>query len=157
MDKEEARENRRALKSLLDSAGYHYRRAGEYSYEIPFGGKYRHWEIQMHLHNGWLAFNVYFMDLPQAGTVRSQLFERVAGLNDSLIVMKFVKSSDVLTLDIQYRKEHVDAPVLRNLVGMVYSACEEHYPQLFRIVAGDETLASLESAFQRKALTGGNE
>ncbi len=48
MDKEEARENRRALKSLLDSAGYHYRRAGEYSYEIPFGGKYRHWEIQMH-------------------------------------------------------------------------------------------------------------
>ncbi len=97
------------------------------------------------------------MDLPPAGIVRSKLFERVAELNDSLTVLKFVKSSDVLTLDMQYRKEHVDAPVLRNLVGMVYSACEERYPQLFRIVTGDETLASLESAFQRKALTGGNE
>ncbi len=157
MDKEEARQNRRALKSLLDSAGYHTRRAGEYSYEIAFGGKYRHWEIQTHLHNGWLGFRVYFMDLPQPGALRSKLFERVAELNDDLTVLKFVKSGDILALDMQYRKEHIDAEVLRNVVGMVYAACEEHYPQLFRIVAGDETLSSLESAFQRRAITGGSQ
>ena len=152
-EKEEGRNNRRTLKALLDAAGYTSKRIAETAYEVTFGGNYRDWDVRLAVANGWLAFTIYFFALPPIGSIRTALYERVLELNDVLSASKFTKSKETLTLDLQYRAQHADAEAIQNLIGLLIATCEEHYPELFRIVSGDETLSKLEGAFTRPSVS----
>jgi hypothetical protein len=55
---------------------------------------------------------------------------------------KFVKGSS-LVLEMEYRAEHINAEVMRNLFALRLSNAEEYYPRLFRVVSGDAVLESL--------------
>lgn len=157
VDNEGARRDRRALKALLSSAGYRSKRIGESGYEVTFGGKYRDWDVRIGSSNGWLTFSIYFFATPPVGSIRSALYERILELNDLFVAAKFTKAKEMLTLDLQYRFEHTDAEVLQNQIGLLISLCEEHYPELFRVIAGDEALKTLEDAFVRTSITKGAE
>jgi len=156
-EKPEYQENRRKLRALLSRAGYTATPVAKAVFEMAFGGKFRSWHIRVGLANGWLTFHVYFMDLPTIPSVRAALFERLAEINDDISVAKFVKSGDALTLDMEYREEHVDAEVMRNLVGMLLSHCEGRYLEVLRIVTGDRALQQLEEAFNKASLPTGRE
>ncbi|MDQ2866154.1 MAG: YbjN domain-containing protein [Candidatus Eremiobacteraeota bacterium] len=154
-EKSESRRDRRHLKALLDAAGYTSTRHGDVGYNVQFGGKYRGWEVRVGLRNGWLTFTVYFMHLPEVGAVRNRLFERVCEINDAMSISKFVKFEDSLTLDMEYRAEHVDSEALASLIGLLCNNAEQYYPEIFRIVTGEETLATLQEAYGRVALPKG--
>jgi hypothetical protein len=153
MEQNDPIKNRRRLKSLIAANGYTANRFGENGYEIPFGGQFRDWRIRAYLHNGWLVMHAFVMRVPAAGAARAQLFERMLEVNDDMSVAKFSKYKDMLTLDLEYREEHINAESLRNLLGLMHSLCEQHYTELFRIASGENALASLEAAYQRPALS----
>ena len=64
-------------------------------------------------------------------------------MNRQMPLSKFISSSG-LVLEIDYRADHLDADVLGNLIGLLHANAETHYPKIFRIVSGDETLEKLE-------------
>lgn len=119
---------------------------------MPLAGKLRDWSIRAHIHNGWLSFNTYFMQIPPQGSLRSAVVERMLEVNNEMSIAKFGKSEDVLTVCLEYRREHVDAAAFVGLLGLVHSVCERHYPEFFRIATGDAALEQLELAFNRPAL-----
>ncbi len=145
---EEQRQRLRRLKSLATGAGFSVRRYSS-GYELSFHGKYRDFDVRCVLGGGWLHMSVYILQLPPAGVTRSKLLEHAAELNLAIPLAKFTKSDDVLRLDLEYRDEHVDSPVFENLTNLLRQLAEEHYPEIFRIVSGQEALQSLEAAFQR--------
>jgi hypothetical protein len=65
-----------------------------------------------------------------------------ATANQTMSLTKFVKSS-ALYLELEYRDEHIDPEVVKNIFGLIHSNAEEYYPRLFRIVSGDAVLDSL--------------
>ncbi len=140
---------RRKLKKLLEANQYVAQRFGPSGYALAFAGRLRDWQVRAHINDGWLALRTYVMALPQPPGLRATFTERLLELNDVMSVAKFTKSGNVVTLDLEYREEHVDATVLGNLLGLLQSLADEHYPELFRIAAGDATLASLQQAFKR--------
>ncbi len=156
-DKDSARNDRRKLKALLDANQYVGARFGERGYDLPFSGRLRDWHVRCHLRNNWLALTTFVMAVPEAESLRAKLACRMLELNDTMSVAKFTKSGETLTLDLEYREEHLDPGVFHNLVGLLHSLAEEHYPELFRIAAGDATLATLEHAFERSSLRAGTE
>lgn len=153
MEQNEAPRNRRALKALLDANGYRAHRISDCGYDVPFAGKFRGWHIRARIYNGWLSLSTYLMEIPAKGPQRNALLERMLELNDVMSVAKFSKTNDALSLDLEYREEHVDVPAFNGLILLMHSLCEQFYPELFRIASGDTTLESLEEAFQRPALS----
>ncbi len=156
-DKGSSRNDRRKLKALLNANQYVGTRFGERAYDLPFGGRFRDWHMRAHFHNSWLALTTYVMAVPESESLRAKLACRLLELNDAMSLAKFTKSGETLTLDLEYREEHVDAAVFRNLLSLLHCLAEEHYPELFRIAAGDATLANLQEAFKRPSLTPGTE
>ena len=156
-DKSQAREDRRRLKSLLTAAGYTAQRMGDVTFAVPFAGKFRSWDVRISLSNSWVSWTTFIMQLPAAGPSRTAFLERVLEINDIMSVAKFVKAGDALTLDLEYRYEHLDNEAFRNLTGLLYSLAEEYFPELFRLASGDSALNQLEEAFKRPSLTGGSE
>jgi hypothetical protein len=153
MEQNDAPRNRRALKALLDANGYRAHRISDCGYEVPFSGKLRDWHIRARIYNGWLSLNTYLMEIPAKGPQRSELLERMLEVNDVMNIAKFSKSQETLSLDVEYREEHVDAAAFNGLILLMHSLCEQYYPELFRIASGDSALESLEEAFQRPALS----
>ncbi|HLI96366.1 MAG TPA: hypothetical protein VKT72_09805 [Candidatus Baltobacteraceae bacterium] len=145
---EEPRRRLRRLKSLATGAGFSVRRHGS-GYELSFHGTYRDFDIRCVLGNGWLHTCVYILQLPALSATRSRLLERIAELNLAIPLAKFTKSEDVLCLDLEYREEHVDSAVFGKLANLLRQLAEEHYPEIFRIVSGQERLDALQAAFQR--------
>ncbi len=156
-DKESARAARRRLKTLLEANHYVTERCGEFGYAIPFVGRFRDWHVRVQISNGWLALTTYVMALPEPAGLKATLTDRLLELNDSMSVAKFTKSGSTVTLDLEYREEHVDAAVLGNLLGLLQTLAEQHYPELFRIAAGDATLTTLQEAFERSSHGAGSE
>ena len=156
-DETSARNDRRKLKALLDANQYVGARFGERGYDLPFSGRFRDWHVRAHFHNSWLALTTYVMALPESESLRAKLACLLLELNDAMSLAKFTKSGETLTLDLEYRQEHIDATVLRNLMSLLHALAEEHYPELFRIAAGDATLANLQAAFERPSLAPGTE
>jgi hypothetical protein len=56
---------------------------------------------------------------------------------------KFGISGTCLSLELDYRAEHLDETVLAHLIGLVHSIAEQQYPRIFRITNGDDVLESL--------------
>ncbi|MDE2483226.1 MAG: hypothetical protein KGN02_13695 [bacterium] len=156
-DKSETRANRRRLKALLDRAGYTSVHHSGALFGIPSGGTLRSWDMRTALCNGWVSWSIYMLRWPSAPHAAAALAQRVLELNDVMSVAKFSKHGDALTLDMEYRVEHVDPESFENLTNLVFGFAEEHYPELFRIANGTESLKRLEDAFRRPALGGGED
>ena len=153
MDEQDlVRQNRRRLKSLISANNYKAHHVVGASYMLPFGGKYRDWQVRTHIHNGWICFSAHIMEMPEPGSVRNALLEKVVELNATVSLAKFSCSGNTLRLELEYRDEHVDAEVFGHLTAYYHGLLEQHYPELFRIASGAAALTALQSAFQRPSL-----
>lgn len=130
------------LRSLLKEAGYTSSRIDRHRRALLFMGRTREWTIVARMHDGWLNIYTHVCQLPTEPGVRARLLETVMTLNQRLLLTKFV-SSATLVLELDYRTEHVDVEVLKNLVGLLYAAAEEYYPRIFCIASGDDVLEAL--------------
>lgn len=149
------RQNRRRLKSLISANNYKAFHVVAASYMMPFGGKYRDWQVRTHIQNGWLCFSAQIMELPETVGVRNALLEKVLELNGAISLAKFSCGGNALRLELEYRDEHMDASVFGNLTSYYHGLLEQHYPELFRIASGAATLTALQNAFERPSLPSG--
>jgi len=131
------------LKSFLREAGLKSTRLRGGERSIPFVGRTREWMYVARMDADWLNLYVMVCALPDETGLRARLFQTVAALNAKIRLAKFSESGGRLILEVDYRAEHLDAAVLGNLVGLLHSIAEEHYPRIFRVVTGDEVLDAL--------------
>jgi len=131
------------LKGLLGEGGFNVKHAGPACYDVTFRGNLREWTVTARLTDCWIFLRSYVMRVPESAATRAALFEAALLVNGRLSLGKLSIEEDSLFLDIEYRCEHLDAIVLRNLLGLVVQVGDEEYPKLFRIAAGDMTLKAL--------------
>jgi hypothetical protein len=140
----------RRLRSMLTEAGMHVKHAGVGSYEVSFPSRLREWSVRVTLADVWVLLRTFVMTLPADGPRRLALLEAAMQINGRLSLAKLsVVDATSLCLELEYRSDHVDSDVLRNLVGLLVKVGDREYPQLFRIATGDTALDALESAFNR--------
>jgi hypothetical protein len=133
------------LRSLLKEAGLVSFRVDSLRRGLSYRGRSREWLIVAALTADWLHIYTLVCNTPEEAGLRARLFETTMCANTTMTLAKFATPAQGLVLEIDYRAEHLDAMVLRNLLGHLYWVAEEHYPKVFRIVSGDETLQALES------------
>lgn len=131
------------LKVLLKGAGIKSFRMEGGRRVAYFLGRTREWTVVMAFGNGWFSAYSYVCELPPEAGLRMRLLEAVIQANRRMSLTKFSDGSGLM-LEVEYRSEHLDPEVLKNLLNHFYTNAEEFYPQLFRIVSGDEVLKSLE-------------
>jgi hypothetical protein len=131
------------LKGLLSEGGLNVKYVGPACYDVTFRGDLREWTVTARLTECWIFLRSYIMRVPESAAMRAALFEAALQINGRLSLGKLSIEEDSLFLDIEYRCEHLDAVVLRNLLGLVVQVGDEEYPKLFRIAAGDTTLKAL--------------
>jgi hypothetical protein len=131
------------LKSLLREAGLKSTRLRGGERNIPFIGRTREWMYVARMDADWLNLYVMVCALPEEAGLRARLFQTVAALNAKMRLAKFSEAGGRLILEVDYRAEHLDGMVLKNLVGLLHAVAEEHYPRIFRVVTGDEVLDAL--------------
>ncbi len=131
------------LKSLLKEADLKSFRLDARLRGILFQGRSREWLLRAGLNENWLHVYTVVCGIPEEPGLRARLFETLMTTNASLTLAKFVAGPGGLVLEVDYRAEHVDAAVLRNVVSHVHWIAEEQYPKIFRIVSGDEVLREL--------------
>ena len=131
------------LKGLLSEGDFNAKYAGPACYDVTFRGDLREWTVTVRLSECWIFLRSYVMRVPKSAATRAALFEAALQLNGRLSLGKLSIEEDGFFLDIEYRCEHLDAVVLRNLLGLVAQVGDEEYPKLFRIAAGDMTLKAL--------------
>ncbi len=133
----------RRLRSLLKAADIASFRITNDLRGMSYTGRTREWLIAARLNDHW--FNAYtrICSLPEEPTLRARLMEAVMDMNRQMPLAKFITSSG-LVLELDYRADHLDAEVIGNLIGLLHANAETHYPKIFRIVSGDDTLEKLE-------------
>jgi hypothetical protein len=134
------------LQRLLNEAGYTSTATGDGQFYVLFSGRHREWNFRAHATHDWVFLRTYVCDVPSENGLRDKLTSYVLKTNASVSLVKFGIVNGKLTLDIDYRFEHVDASTLGNLIGFLHTIAEEHYAPVFRIVSGDETLTALAGA-----------
>lgn len=135
------------LKTLLKDSGLTSYRLNAISRFVPYAGRLRGWTVVAALTPDWLHTHTFVCKIPNEPGLRARLFDSVMVGNTAMSLAKFTARPEGLVLEIDYRAEHMDAAVLANLLGYLYATAEEHYPKIFRIVSGDETLDALESNY----------
>lgn len=130
------------LKTLLKEAGYKSTRLDTTRRLVMFSGRTRDWTLSANISNGWLHVATYVCEVPDANGVRAELLDLAMTANQAMSLTKFVKGAG-LVFEFEYRIEHVDADVLRNLLSLALTNLEEWYPKLFRVVSGDAALACI--------------
>ncbi len=111
---------------------------------VLYNGRYRDWSLSINLGSNWLTVQTYVCEVPKIATLRAALFAEAMAINHAIALGKFA-TSGALTLEAEYRAEHVDAGVLGNILSLLVETAEEYYPRLFRAVSGDATLGAIES------------
>jgi hypothetical protein len=139
------------LKTLLKEGGLTSYRLNAISRFVPFQGRLRGWTIVAALTPDWLHTHTFVCKLPSEPGLRARLFESAMHANAAMGLGKFTARPEGLVLEIDYRAEHIDALVLRRLLDYFLATAEEHYPKIFRIASGDETLDALESNYATAA------
>ncbi len=109
---------------------------------LMYSGRTREWVIIVRLDDEWLHAYTVLCDVPREAGLRARLFEATMNANAAGMLAKFGANSQLI-LELEYRAEHLDPSVLGNLTGFLYTMAEQHYPKIFRIVSGDETLDAL--------------
>jgi hypothetical protein len=142
VSEEQHNESPRNLIALLETAdimsteGMHGRRL------VPFTGRYRDWSFAVSLDSEWLTIQAFVCKLPDIATLKAALLEEAMAINHRIAIGKFALAG-ALSLEAEYRAEHIDAEVLSNILTLLHNTAEEHYPRLFRVMSGDATLESL--------------
>jgi len=134
----------RRLRSLLKAAGITSFRLGDNIRGAIYSGRTREWLVGTRMNEHWFNAYVRVCNLPEEPSLRTRLMDTVMDMNRQMQLTKFIVSSG-LVLELDYRAEHVDAEVLGNLILLLHANAEMHYPKIFRVVSGDETLAQLEA------------
>ncbi len=142
MSDEQVPSNGLRLKALLKEAGISSTRLDATRRLVMYTGRTRDWSFYLNLSSDWLHIFTYVCEIPQAALLRAELLETAMSANHMMALGKFVKSEGLM-LEIEYRAEHIDSQVARNLLGLAHSSAEEYYPRLFRIVSGDAVLETL--------------
>jgi hypothetical protein len=142
MDMPNPNDDGQRLKRLIKAAGYISVRMDAHRRAMSFNGRTREWNIIARLQNGWLNLYTLVCDLPADVGVRSRTLETMMQLNQRMLLAKFI-SAPHLALELDYRADHVDAETFGNLVGNIYKNAEDHYPEIFRKVTGDDVLDAL--------------
>jgi hypothetical protein len=133
------------LKALLREAGFTSYRLNAMARIVPYHGRSREWMVVAAMSPDWLHTHSFVCKIPSETGLRARLFESAMHANAAMGLGKFTVRPEGLVLEIDYRAEHIDAQVLRRLLDYFFATSEEHYPKVFRIVSGDETLHALES------------
>lgn len=140
------------LSSMLGEAGLRPKRVSESSYDVMFTSELREWAVNVRMSEAWLMLRTFVLALPEAPARRDGLLEATMQANAALSLAKFSLTEDrSLCIDLEYRNEHVEPDILKQLIGLVVRVGDEHYPKLFRIATGEATLKALESAFKKPA------
>jgi len=135
---------------MLKEAGLRAKRVGASSYDVMFTSDLREWVVNIRLNDAWVMLRTFVMVLPAGPPRRLALLEAALQANAALSLAKFSATDDSsLTIDLEYRDEHLNAETLGNLIGLVVRVGDENYPKLFRIATGDVALEALESAFKK--------
>jgi hypothetical protein len=110
----------------------------------------REWVVNVHMTETWLHLRAFILSVPESPAVRARLLEAALLANGRTSLTKFsLVDESSLCLELEYRQEHLDSSVLRNLVCLVIKVGEVEYPRFFRIATSEAKLESLESAFRR--------
>ncbi len=93
----------------------------------------------------------FICDLPPepARLACARLLEHAMRQNARYSLVKLTAASTTLTLDCEYRDEHVDRKVVGDLTGFMLATLNERYPAIFRIVTGEDKLAQLDYTAQQ--------
>jgi hypothetical protein len=117
---------------------------------VPFDGDLRTWWFDVWQSGDWLCLRAHVMRVPAAPAVKGTLIEAALKVNASVSGAKFSATKDgLLVLDAEYRVEHVNSELLKNVIGMLMRLAEQRYPEFLRIVTGQQALESLEAAYKR--------
>ena len=139
------------LKALLREAGLRSHRLDASYRAVSFLGRTREWLLALRLTADWLNIATTVCEVPREPGVRGRLLEWSMEANPSIVLLKFGTIGNLLVLEADYRAEHIDVEVLKNLAALVHSVAEERYPQVFRIVTGSDVLENLEKSMPQSA------
>jgi hypothetical protein len=133
------------LKALLKEAGLKSIRLDATRRVVTFTGRTRDWTFIANIYNGWLHVYTYVCEVPDASGLRNDLLDAAMAANQTMSLTKFSKNSG-LVLELEYRDEHIDGEIVKNLFSLILANAEEYYPRMFRVVSGDAALGLLEES-----------
>jgi len=138
------------LRSLLSDADLSAKQVGGAVYDVCIPAGLREWVVNVRMTEAWVSLRTFVLSVPESAPVRARLLEAALLANGRTSLTKFSLGADnALSLELEYRQEHLDSAVLRNLVCLAVKVGEAEYPRLFRIATGESALDQLESAFNR--------
>ena len=130
------------LRSLLSDADLSAKQVGGAVYDVCIPAGLREWVVNVRMTEAWVSLRTFVL--------RARLLEAALLANGRTSLTKFSLGADnALSLELEYRQEHLDSSVLRNLVCLAVKVGEAESPRLFRIATGEAALDQLESAFNR--------
>jgi hypothetical protein len=138
------------LRSLLSDANLSAKPLGGATYDVCVPANLREWVVNVRMTEAWVALRAFVMNVPESAQRRKALLETAMLANGRASLTKFSLSDDsTLCIELEYRQEHLDSEVLRNLVYLLVQVAEDEYPRFFRVATAEAALDSLESAFNR--------
>lgn len=136
------------LTQLIHASGFGGYADSDGAFRIPFLDEHRSWEMLVRSCSGWITFRTPILMLPKSLGRRAAMLDAAMRLNADVAVGKYaVAYESALVLDAEYREDHVDGRVMRNLISMMSRIAADHYPRLARIAMCSEQLDALERAF----------
>lgn len=143
------------LRSLLTEADLSAKQVGGAVYDVCIPATLREWVVTVRMTETWVSLRTFVLSPPDSQVQRAAIFEAAMLANGRNSLAKFSLVDDnSLCLEIEYRQEHLDSSVLRNLVCLAVKVGEAEYPRFFRIATGGAALEDLESAFKRARTDG---
>jgi hypothetical protein len=140
------------IEVLLDAAEIPYERTPCGTYGLKFDGPLRSWFVSVWESGGWLCVRAYILRVPQYAAARSSVFEVATRLNAGLLGARICfDEREMLSIQGEYRLEHVQPETLKTLLGCLLHNADGIYPRLFQAVTSEQVLRSLEEAFRRSA------
>ena len=139
--------NQSEIKRLIREAGYAFQTVDRRRIEVAFGGIHRPWTVNVTMSEHWLSLWTYVCGVPEAPGRKAELSDLLLRLNEENALTKYAYHGNDLVLQMQYRKEHVDAEAMHGLISLLCTCATDDYPRIVRILTGDETLARLEKQF----------
>jgi hypothetical protein len=128
---------------MLRESGYKTFRLDAETQGLLMQGRTRERMFIARLNDSWLNVYTNVCQIPPEPGLRSRLLAAMMDANCKMTLGKFSMAPTILVVEAYYRREHVDASVLGNIIGLLLEYAEEYYPRMFRIVSGDEVLDAL--------------
>ncbi|MBC5824753.1 MAG: YbjN domain-containing protein [Candidatus Eremiobacteraeota bacterium] len=142
--------DRGTLAPLLSEAGFRFHSVKPDMATLEFHNKLRPWTVMAWANDGWLCLRSFIMAVPELPALRMRLQEKLLELNTHLYMTKYsVAEKNAVYAELEYRLEHLNGENINQIIGSFLCGLDAQYATLFRIAAGDESLAELEQAYKR--------